>query len=615
MSLGTPLGRVYSSPTTAQKYWLAIGFIVVAQAAWLGTLASRGWYYQDDFTFLAEATDRSFGWQYLSEPLNDHLVPGLRASFWLMQHFAPFNYALTIAVRLVLQAVATVLLFRLLVLLVARRPGILYVISIYAFSPLLIPGFLWLSTSTNVLPSQICALLTYEAHIRYVRTRKLRWSIVAGLALVSGVSFWEKTAVTSILLVVLSFGWLTTGSAAARFRILLSDRIGWLLTFGPLAAFLTYFVLAGYGASGKVSSLPAGRTLAWSQWSRTLWPSLLGGPWRWFHSGEIYASLGNPTMGTIVLGQIAFGIALILGVRLVGWRALLAWAMPAISVVVGMTLVGLGRYELFGGLVPLSYSYAFDLGIPLALALCLSTMRATGHGHSIRQAPVNGRRLSLLIPIATLVCFAASAFASGSLFDARWGQNPSRKYVTNLVAQTKRAGSSLNLYDTGLPLNVVPFVAGNRHVSDVLGIAHLKPRFNGSESEPQVVDESGSIRPATLLILSRAIVQPNDFCTNLIRGVSTRTVLLSHSLGENQYFLRLDYFEQRPTNLRITVHDTDGKDIRIIANTDVHFDAGLGSVFLQLDTGRPASVTTTSQNAATNLCITSLSVGIPFPKS
>ena len=85
-------------------YRLALLIILAGQAIWLGVLMARGWYYQDDLAFFAQARQRGLGFGYLTAPVNDHLTPGLRLGFWLLQPLGASAYGVTIALRLLMQA-------------------------------------------------------------------------------------------------------------------------------------------------------------------------------------------------------------------------------------------------------------------------------------------------------------------------------------------------------------------------------------------------------------------------------------------------------------------------------------------------------------------------------
>ena len=94
----------------------------MAQAVVLAAVISHGWFYNDDFALLMQASNRTPGWNYLKTPINDHLLPGLRLEFWLLRHTSPLNHPLTIAVRLLLQAGGTALLLLLLSTLTRPAP-------------------------------------------------------------------------------------------------------------------------------------------------------------------------------------------------------------------------------------------------------------------------------------------------------------------------------------------------------------------------------------------------------------------------------------------------------------------------------------------------------------
>lgn len=627
-----------SAEWTDRRIAATLAAVVLAQAGWLSWLISRGWYYQDDFTFLSQATGQHLGWGYLTRPLNGHLVPGVRLCFWLLQHFAPLEHSLTLGVRVLLQALSTLLLYRLLTELTGQRGKAVTVTAVYAFCPLLVPGSLWLSSAVNLLPAQALVLLGYLAHLRYYRTGQLRWSAYTGLALVAAASFWEKSAVTAVLLPVLSLGFLTEGPARARLADLARRWRGWLAAYLPLALFVGYFVLAGYGSTSSRSGLMAGPRLAWAQWRLVLWPSALGGPWQWFHEEPVYASVSNAGMPAQVAGQAAFVIVLVLAWRRLAWRGLLAAALPALSVGIGMTLVSAGRYDNFGSLSARVFSYAFDLAVPLSIAVCLvwsaepsgaepsgaepsgaeppgaEPSGAEPSGAHRRPWPLARWVSPRLAVAAVAVVLIASSMASSLLWSQTWSENPSRYYVKTLSSQLAKAGPAVNLYDTALPLNIVPFVNSNRHISDLLAMAHLHAGFDSSASEPQVVDGSGRIRPAVFFPVARMAPAQPSFCDHLLRGNQPLTVPLIGSVSDNEYFLRIEFFQQRLTAVTVTVRDGAGAVIPLVNGPSVRLGSTLGFVIARLGSGSPASVRISSDNAATNTCITAVLVGMPFVK-
>src|SRR5205807_4796015 len=115
---------------------------------------NRGWYLQSELSNLADARGKALTWSYLSQSIGGHFGPIGRFDYWLMSRYAPLNYPLTAAVRVAFQAVTTVLLYRPLVLVAGRRWRNMTIIALYAFSPLLLPGLVWLSSGIGLAQAQ-----------------------------------------------------------------------------------------------------------------------------------------------------------------------------------------------------------------------------------------------------------------------------------------------------------------------------------------------------------------------------------------------------------------------------------------------------------------------------
>jgi hypothetical protein len=597
---------------------LVLAVVVTAQAGWLGVLQSRGWFYQDDFTFLSQASHHPLGWGYLTMPVNDHLTPGLRFVFWVFAHTSGLHYAPTIVVRVVLQAVATLLLYRLLVLASQSRWLAVAVTAGYAMSPLLVPGTLWLASSAELLPAQVFAILAYDAHIRHARTGRLEWSLLCGLVLLAGVAFWEKTGVTAVLLVILSVGWLTVGGLRQRATALIRDWLAWLVTLAPLAAFTIYFVSQGYGGSAHALTGHDGARLIWLQWGHGLWPALIGAPWRWLSTGNTFTGVANPAMVTIVLGQVAFVALAAAGWRRNRWRGLLVWILPAVSVGIGAVLVGLGRFQDFGTLSGLTFSYAFDLAVPTALACALalgSRPPVTATAHPAPAPERSHARLAATAALVIVVAVVGSSVVSAVVWTERWHDSPARAYTDRLLAGTSRLGPTANLYDTAVSARVLPLISPDRYLSDLLSIGGGRTAFDGSETTPAVADPAGNIHRSRFLVVSAGSLTHNRFCSTLIRGRTTEEVVLKPTPPAGDYFLRLQYFQQDASTVTVTVLDRNGHRIATRTDPDVGLSGRLGLMLLPLVTSSPAAIRVTSRSAGTNVCLASIQVGAPVVAS
>lgn len=630
MSAHESLGR-HANPIPFQHRLLAV--VVAAQAGWIIYLCSRGWFYRGDFTLLSQAGNHRLTFGYLTHPFNGHLAPGVRVTFWILARTSRLHYGPTILLRVVLQVIATLLLFRLLSGVSRSRTLALVVTTIYCACPLLVPGTLSLASSINLLPAQICVLIAYLAHLRRAETGALRWSLVAGLAIVVGAGFWEKTAVTALMLVILSLGWLSSGSLRHRLMGLAREWRSWLLTLAPLTAFTVYFFIRGYGPTTADLPPGAGLHLIWLQWSHSLWPAVIGAPWHWSFSAQSYTAVADPRLGTVIAGQCAFGLLVVAGWRRTRWRSLLAWSLPLVTVVAGELLTGFSRYTSLGTLPALTFSYAFDLAIPTALAIALAFARSPRTGPEsiatvtidptqvlvaqVEVAPARpGRwRRRLRASAAVLACGLVVASAAGSAvaWTDRWHDSPAKSYVNALVSGIAQIGPSANLYDTDVSPRVLPVGTRNRHLSDLLSLTGARLVYDGGLPQPQIVTGSGQIVPAVFHPLAHQVVRPNTFCPTLIKGATTVTIPLKPQIARGAYFLRIAYFEQRLALVTVTVRDADGRAVPLRVDPTEDFDQQLGVMLLPLTPGRPAKVTFSSNSEAANVCMSKVSVGAPGP--
>lgn len=597
---------------------VALAAIVGFQAAWFAVLTARGWFFNDDFTFMGQSVGRSLSWSYLTLPVNVHLAPGLRLAYWLSVHYEHLHYWPSVVWRVALQMIATVLLYRLLVRLTRSVRGSLIVTAGYAFSPLLLPAMVYLAAAINQLPSQLFLLVALHCCLNYDRDRKRkrRWALLCGLSLVAAACFWEKTAIDgALIIVVLRLGWLTSGSLRHRVGSLARDVVGWVAILGPLAVFFGYFLTHDYGASAQHLSLARDLHLAWGQWSRSLFPGVIGGPWHWFALNQVYNSVADPPRAVVVLGQAAFVVLLVVGWLRTRWLGLLAWSLPLLTVFVGEALIGAGRFSLLGVFITLDYHYAADLAVPTAIAIALACFGPRARESAAATAPAmprvrhSARRLRT--PIALVL--AAAVLVTAALSDLRWvnrfEMDGAHRYVGNLLAGVSHLPPSSSVYDTTVPLTVLPFIE-NEHLSDLLALSGRKVAFDGAN--PELADSTGHLRQAVFYVDAVGPGASHEFCPRPIQGITTSRVRLNAPVGDNEYFLRVDYFQQRPTTLRVTVRGANGKVIPARGPDTIGTDTTLGASLIALTFGSPAEVTFTSDSAATNICLTQVAIGVPL---
>ncbi len=646
---GTRISEQAEPPTSGgmqrRRFWQVTAALCLVQAVVLAAAISRGWYYNDDFALLMNASHRSLGWDYLKMPINDHLLPGERLEFWLLRHLAPLNFGLTVAIRLGLQATASWLLVRLLAVLIGHRRRVLTIAALYCFCPLVVTNALWLTVALSLLPAQALVLGALLWHVRYTVTDRLRYAAGTGLCLLGSALFWEKAAVAALMLPVLSLGYLYDGSLGRRLLGMLRQWPGWLITLLPLAAFGGYFLAAGYG--GATQSIGAGDLLRvlWLQWSRVVAPTLFGGPWHWFAFPGVSLGYAESSTAIAVLVQVGVVCLVVLGLRLAGWRSLIGWLLPVLPLVAGTSLVALGRFHAFGVLIATTLRYGADLAVPLFLGMALALTptsaaairrRLSAVGEEVTEPigeaagdtspPADGGRRgrrhrprSRLRWAATAAAVLASAWLIGAgtsvtAFDRHWAANPTHSYVRTLTAAIDHGGPTLNLYDTTVSQRVLPIFFGPHwHLSDFLPLTGRAPTLDGPDTEPLVVDDTGRPVPAALVPAVTRGPPAGGLCTYLVQGTGTFRIPFSQNAPEGDGFLRIDYLQPRPSVARITVLDAHGGEHQPITGDRVLFGNLLSHVTLRLPLTSVSAVLVRTQAPDTHLCIGRLTVGAPFP--
>jgi hypothetical protein len=599
-----------------------VGTLVVAQAVWFWFLMRQGWFYQADFENLASAAQSPLTWDYLTSAQGGHLGLVGRPLFWIMQRGFGLDYGPTLALRIALQAAATALLARLLVDVVGPRLGVLGILAAYCFSPLLIPGTAWLTSGISLTLCQLLFIQALGSWIHYNKSRQLRAAAAASVCLLLGTAANDSGYALALVIPMLSLGWGYSGGGRDRIRAMFRQWFGWLMLVTPVAGLAATILFGGYAEAAATPVAASGYArLFGTALFRVLFPSLVGGPWRWSTPGDNYLAFANPPLLASIAGGLIWAGVLVIGVRRVGRIAMLAWAMPLMAMIATMALVGAGRYSTFGTITALAYRYTHLLAAPLALSAALVLWPAGNESASPRPgvAPPKVRHglrrparewrsagvFGLAIVLAISGCMSAIAFTH------EWSKSPARTFVSNLRTGL-RSSSNANTYDSYVPVSVIPGLQKHRHISDILSISGQGTRLNPLGTRTKVADAKGNLVAATFLVTARGVRRPKAPCVLLAKGVGNWTVPLDEAPQANEWFLRLEYYQQRPSSLHITVTGESGP-VSPASGAQTDLRTRLDAIWIRLPTVAPSSVTFASSASLTNVCVTKVEIGYPFP--
>lgn len=623
--------RVRDLVAGADRFTVALWSIAVVQAAWLAVLLSRGWYYQADFSNLIDGRT-SLSMSYLTESQGGHLAIGDRLAYWVMYRTMPLNFAATVTIRILLQAAMTLLLARLLVLLVGRRPGVLAITLLYALSPLSIQTWQWVTASVAFLPSQIFVLLALHAHVRYALTRRLVWAVITALCLFASVIFSEQAVIIALALPLLSLGYLHAGSARERVRALLGCWPEWALIAAPMMLFLAYYFGSGKFVKSDSTGLTLGQAarVVGDEFWASLLPAIVGGPLRWLGADNNFLSIADPAGWLQFLGA-AFAVTLVvLSVRRTGWRALIAWAIPVLVLVTGIVVVAIGRYAQLGMMITRQFEHTGYVAIPLAMAVALAFWAGSPAqietrlpDGGMRHPAAAGRRMTDATPdrhrygrrtwttVGVVTVIAAASIASQLTYTQHWADNPARSYVQRLDRDLQRLGR-VSLYDTPVNSIVIPIISPNHYVSDLVALLGRSVKFN-TPGRLMIVASDGSVRPSRLLVAASGVQEASAGCAVIVRGAGDWRIPLDHVPHASEYFLHMSYLQQHGAVVAITVEDSDGRRVVPVGGDRTELLGTLSTLTRRLPLMQPAAVLVHSNSLATNLCLSDVVIGAPFP--
>jgi hypothetical protein len=573
--------------------------IAIIQSIILGLLARRGSWLSDDIDFLLQG-DRGFAPGELLTPVNDHIAPGLRFIYATFAAIAPLNWDVTVAWRVLMQAVAIALMGLLLIRLLGPSRWVLIGTLLYALTPLSMPSFMSLSSAVNNLPAHVFGLLLLHATLDWYAGNRRRAVAYGPLSLLISLACWEKSGLIVFTAVALALyvrklpirQWVRQSLpfAAALVAPVVAFGIVWLTHRRH-----STYRLPGFGQlvdlGGHSFAVPLG--------------ALVGGPWEWNAFAPPFSTAAAP-VAAVLLGGIVAAFLLT-----VAWRqdrrALLLWASILIYVLVTLLLVSYGRFAAFGDTFTIHYHYWSDLSIPLTLAVVLTARSVQPRAIAVRIAPA--------IALCCLLAWMAGIVVSDARFATVWADNPSRPYFDNVTADLNKAGPAINLWDAPMPAQIVTVLSPDRRLSPVLRMVGVPFRLQASGSDPYLVDDTGRLKPSHLAVWSRAgAPKTNPICDMPMSGAASLTFPLrptQSELIEAEWFVKVGYFSERESRLRVELLDDAGRSVALPEPADA-WPAGAAAMYFGPSPRILAtSIRLRTTDPKTFLCITDLEIGLP----
>jgi hypothetical protein len=586
--------------------------LIAIQLLWMGDLLAHSYFRQDDYSYLYRGLDSGFGWHYLMWEDAGQLMPSGMALAWVLARVSLYNWPLTCAITLLLLTAVCFAMLRTLRTLFGNRPAILVPLAVFLFSPLQLAGISWWSVVLNILPLELALLMAIDAHVRYLRGRRMRNAVAAAGWLVVALAASDKGAVVPLLLFGLTAAFFAGGrltaaavTAAARF---------W-------RAWLAYgIVLAGWGAlylsqlsgstvkPGRPGSASHVLDFLSTMTGTTLLPAVLGGPWRWSAVGYDIAS------PPAALQQLSWAVAAVVVVvscarRVHAWRAwgiLAAWIFAADVVPVVLGRLG----NMPASLLAAQTRYLMDAAPVLALCVGLAFLPVAGPPVAGEQ---NAVRFRLPAPwpaaLLTLGVFLVGSFWSLQAFESlnSAAATAARSYIATARIAVAEAPRGTTIVDGPTAASIMdPAIFGPYgYTSQVVGaIARGEPakRLSWTGSPRGVIgnlmifNDLGQLLPATVPGPLSWPPPKGQSCWNVT--TTATQIPLNGSLWRWPWTARVDY--SGPSSVL---------EFRYGGSwTRVALSAGTHAAYIPV-TGQGDEVSVQLAQPGPALCITGISVG------
>lgn len=585
---------------------IVLGVVLIAvQLAFRAWAVFGAWFQLDDFAFLSRAYNNDLTWGYLTESYGGHLMPGGFLLSWLFAKADPIGFWPYATTLVVLQAVASIGFFRLLLHLFGRRRAVLPLLAIYLFSVISLPAFIWWAAGINQIPLQIALFFGLHSHVTYLRTRQLR-HVAATLAWTAfGLVFYEKTLLVFLVYGLVAMSYFAKGTLENRFfQLWATYRSGILLhgalLGGYLAAYLPTSLTFDPVNANETPLFPIAYRLIFVAFTT----GAIGGPWQW-NDLEPVGRVADPSDIVVFLSWLAIGYLVFLSHRL-RERALRAWLLPASLLVADVLLLAAGRAFITGADIGLEYRYQTELSSVFALSIGLAFLPLLGAAETVepRENASVPYRPTRAIAAFTAVFVVAAMVSNFQYAGHVKANNPGRDYFQKVKNSLTARQQPVPLADIAVPQAVMwQFRYPENTYSHVFRLYDDETRYPSITNDKLFVfDAKGNLRPALVSSLRRN-VPPKDTGCGYRLEESPITIPLDDPVIGGGWWVRLAYIADGDSTTTVTagrmVHEAEVKE-------------GFHSLFFRA-AGKFDSIRLSGLENGVALCTNDVSLGLPEP--
>lgn len=579
--------------------------LIGLQLAVRAVLAFGGYFYWDDLVLVGRA-----GTQPLLSPAalftdhDGHVMPAAFLLSGLITRAAPLVWNWPAVSLLILQLLASLALLRALWVILGWRPVMLVPLCFALFTPLTVPSFAWWAAALNYLPMLAALAWVCADAILLIRTGRLRYAITAMLVYLSGLLFFEKSAVIPFVAFgVAALLWHVEGRRGVIAAVWRAGKRLWIPAIVLTASWAVLYI-AVVNQRRWSHDLVMTRDLLWRSVTHGIIPGLAGGPWQWQRWAPA-SPWAIPPPGATILGWTS--LVAVVTISLLRKRRIGAVWLTAAGYAVGCQLpIYLMRSSAFTALeLAQTLRYLPDFVFVLSMLAAVG-LHAPGRPGS-QWLDASRRRT---VVVTTLVAaFVASSLVSTATFLTSWQDNPTKSYLRNAVAAlaAARAVSAAPLLDQEVDPLILQRVVGPENLaSHLFALVRDRPEFSRSTDRLRMLDSSGQVVDAAVTWVRRISPGPTPQCGYLVAADGPVRLGLDGPLLPAEWTAEISYLANTEGTLVMA--------LPVGPPTRVAVKPGLNRVFVRLS-GAGDSISVRADTAALSVCVAAGPVGYLAPQA
>lgn len=564
-----------------------------------GVLAFGGYFYWDDLILIGRAgTSGLLSPSFLFDDHDGHVMPAAFLLSGAITRVAPWSWVLPALSLVVLQALASLALLRVLYVILGWRPVLLLPLTFALFTPLAVPGFAWWAAALNSLP-MLAALAWVSADaVLLVRTGRARYALSGVLVFLGGLLFFEKAAVIPFVAFAVTalLAHVRGEPVAAVWRR--GQRL-WIASLALVAAWIALYLLV---VDQQRWSFDLAMT--WDLLARSIThgivPGLVGGPWDWQRWAPA-SPWATPPVGAMVLGWVALTavVAVSLARKQRIWPV---WVVAVGYAVACQVPIYLMRSSQFTALeLAQTLRYFPDLVVVLAMLMAVALCAPNRV-----SAWLDASRVRSAVVIAAVAAFVGSSLYSTATFLTVWRDSPVPAYVANARAGLAAVGPGETMLDQEVDPLILQRVAWPENLaSHMFALVRDRPEFADAATELRMLDRTGRVVDALVTWVRAIRPGPEPQCGYLVQPDAPVRIPLDGPLLPADWTAEINYLANSDGSLTMSL--PEGREARVPVRP------GLNRVFVRLP-GAGDAIEVRANTAALSVCISPGPVGFVAPR-